>query len=149
MLVKCSLCTCVFIYYTTESVCIVARYTSAAPLFFNEMDDYVDGGLLANNPCEIGLTKIQNYYRERGQKFPVSLMVSIGSGRQPEQELGSIDARDFLFFGTHWFDCNAESLMGKTQNLTTLLSNVVGVFIIHMHNLFILNNNDGCCFAVG
>ena len=127
----------------------MARYTSAAPLFFNEMDDYVDGGLLANSPCEIGLTKIQNYYRERGQKFPVSLMVSIGSGRQPEQELGSIDARDFLFFGTHWFDCNAESLIDKTQNLTTLLSNVVGVFIIHMYLIFLLKNNDDCRIAVG
>ena len=146
---KCSLSTCVFIYYTTEPVCKVARYTSAAPLFFNEMDDYVDGGLLANNPCEIGLTKIQNYYRERGQKFPVSLMVSIGSGRQPEQELGNTDARDFLFFGTHWFNFKAESLIDKTQNLTTLLSNAVSVFIIHMHLIFVLNYNDDCRFAVG
>ena len=141
-------CTCVFIYYTTEPICKVARYTSAAPLFFNEMDDYVDGGLLANNPCEIGLTKIQNYYRERGQKFPVSLMVSIGSGRQPEQELGNTDARDFLFFGTHWFDFKGESLIDKTQNLTTLLSNAVSLHYSHALNLYV-NYDDDCHLAVG
>ena len=99
-------------------------------MFFNEKDDYVDGGLLANNPCDIGLTNIRNHYRERGQKLPISLVVSIGSGRQPEKELGSTDARDFLFFGPHWFNFKGESLIDKTQNLTTLLSNAVSAFII-------------------
>lgn len=121
---------CSFAIYTTEPICKVARYTSAAPMFFNEMDDYVDGGMLANNPCDIGLTNIQNHYRERGQKLPISLVVSIGSGRQPEEELGSTDARDFLFFGTHWFNFKGESLIDKTQNLTTLLSNAVSAFTI-------------------
>ena len=121
---------CVLLLYTTEPVNMVARYTSAVPMFFNEKDDYVDGGLLANNPCDIGLTNIQNHYRECGKKLPISLMVSITGGKLPEEELGSIDARDFLFFGTHWFK---ESLIDKTQNLTTLLSNAVTVrvFIIH------------------
>ena len=41
----------------------VARYTSAAPMFFTEFEDYVDGGVLANNPCSYGLSAIQNFYR--------------------------------------------------------------------------------------
>ena len=79
---------------------MAAHYTSAVPMFFNEKDDYVDDGLLANNPSDIGLTNIQNHYRECGQKLPISLMVSIAGGKLPEEELGSTDARDFLFFGT-------------------------------------------------
>ena len=46
-----------------ELVWKVARYTSAAPLYFSEMDHYVDGGVLANNPCEYALTAINNFYR--------------------------------------------------------------------------------------
>ena len=49
--------------YTLELVWKVARYTSAAPLCFSEMDHYVDGAVLANNPCEYALTAINNFYR--------------------------------------------------------------------------------------
>ena len=45
-----------------ELVWKVGRYTSAAPIYFTECDNYVDGGLLANNPCSDALTKIQVYY---------------------------------------------------------------------------------------
>jgi calcium-independent phospholipase A2 len=41
----------------------VARYTSAAPLFFSELDHYVDGAVLANNPCDYALTAINNYFK--------------------------------------------------------------------------------------
>lgn len=51
---------CVFLI---EPVWKVARYTSAAPLIFSEMDHYVDGAVLANNPCEYALTAINNFYR--------------------------------------------------------------------------------------
>jgi predicted acylesterase/phospholipase RssA len=33
----------------------VARMASAAPLFFEEFEDHVDGGVLANNPCQVYL----------------------------------------------------------------------------------------------
>lgn len=42
-----------------ELIWKVARYTSAAPIIFTECDDFVDGGLLASNPCSCALTKIQ------------------------------------------------------------------------------------------
>ena len=43
----------------SELVWKVARYTSAAPIYFTECDEYVDGGMLAKNPSCDALTKIQ------------------------------------------------------------------------------------------
>ena len=101
----------------------VARYTSAAPMFFSECDNYVDGGVLANNPCDYGMTAIQSFYREQGVKLPIAMVVSVGGGVYPAEKLGKVDAQKFLFFGKHWF--NPEKLMKRTQNLISLLSNAV------------------------
>ena len=38
-----------------------ARYTSAAPLYFEPKDGYTDGGIKANNPTDLALTEIQKY----------------------------------------------------------------------------------------
>ena len=46
-----------------EPVWKVARYTTAAPLIFNEVDNYVDGSILASNPCEYGISAINNFFR--------------------------------------------------------------------------------------
>ena len=66
----------------------VARYTSAAPFYFTEFEHYIDGGVLANNPAEEALTVIQEFYRERGEKLPISMLVSIGSGINPTKPIG-------------------------------------------------------------
>lgn len=43
-----------YIYtYNTAPVWKVARCSSAAPMFFSEFEDHVDGGVLANNPCQV------------------------------------------------------------------------------------------------
>ena len=97
----------------TEPVWQVARCTSAAPVLFNEQDNYVDGGILANNPSECGLTKIQSYYRSRREKLPISLVVSIGSGKNPVKKLGTTDG---FLFGTR---------TGK--NVLTLLTTAVSL----------------------
>ena len=102
----------------------VARYTSGGPIYFTPLDDYVDGGVLANNPSAGGLTRIQEYYFSKKQKLPISLVVSIGSGKLPENELGNVDAHEFLYLGKHWFDFKAH-LSGRTKNLTMLLGNAV------------------------
>ena len=74
-----------------ELVWKVARYTSANFMYFTEFEDYIDGGILANNPAEEGLTAIQNHYHERGEKLPISLLVSVGSGINPElNKIGSV-----------------------------------------------------------
>ena len=41
----------------------VARCTSAAPMFFSEFEDHVDGGVLANNPCQVGAYFCMTLYK--------------------------------------------------------------------------------------
>ena len=95
----------------------VARYTCAAPVLFGESDEYVDGGVLANNPSDSALTRIQSFYRSRNEKFPLSLVVSVGCGKYPMQQLGNVD---FLFIGSQGF-----SSLSGTSNLMALLSYAV------------------------
>ena len=82
MLLFCVIRVCVYVYYV-EKVWRVARYTSAAPLYFTAKDGYLDGGLLSDNPAEDALTAIQQFYRKRRLQLPISLVVSIGSGVNP------------------------------------------------------------------
>ena len=91
------------LYLYTELVWKVARYTSAAPFYFSEQDNYIDGGVLANNPSEDCLTAIQQHYRKRGLKLPISLFVSIGSGQNPSKPLRPVDLHKMMGFGP-WFD---------------------------------------------
>jgi len=117
-----------YMAYSAEPIWKVARYTSAAPMFFTEFEDYVDGGVLANNPCESGLTAIQNYYRQKEQKLDIALVVSVGTGIFPAEVLGKTDAQQFLFFGKHWFKAG-DTLKKRAQNLITLLTTAVSVCV--------------------
>ena len=109
-----------FISLPTEPVWKVARYTSAAPVLFGECDGFVDGGVLANNPSESGLTRIYNHYRNKGQKLPISLVVSVGCGKYPIKELGSVD----VFSGAEaWLD--VRSVKDRTTNFMSLLTYAV------------------------
>ena len=103
-----------------ELIWKIGRYTSAAPMYFTECDNYVDGGVLANNPCMHGLAKIQSVHRERNKPFPVACMVSVGSGIYPSQELGSVDFHDFLRL-------KFSGMFKKAHSLLTLLSSAVSV----------------------
>lgn len=107
----------------TDPVWKVARYTSAAPMFLRECDNYVDGGMICNNPTDCGLTVIQNYYRKQEVKPPISLVVSVGSGLFPAEKIGKVDAQAFLYFGKQWL--HISKLMKRTQNLLTLFSQAV------------------------
>lgn len=110
-------------YSLTELVWKVARYTSAAPMFFNESDNYVDGGVICNNPTDCGLTAIQNYCRLTDNNIPIAVVVSVGTGVYPSIKIGSVDAQNALFFGKQWL--KPGKLIKQTQNLLSLLSNAV------------------------
>ena len=107
----------ILILSSVDPVWKVARYTSATPMFFSECDNYIDGGVICNNPTEYGLTAIQNFFRQQGKRLPIALVVSIGTGVYPAEELGSIDL--FLGIGT------LTRIKQRTQNLLSLLGNAV------------------------
>ena len=67
-------------YMVVELVWKVARYTSAAPIFFAECDNYVDGGVKANNPTAFALTEIQNFLSQ----YVYNIGACIVSGADPE-----------------------------------------------------------------
>lgn len=100
----------------SEPIWKVARYTTAAPMYFTECDNYVDGGVLANNPCIDGLNKIQSFYQDH--PFPIKCMVSIGSGIVPTQQLGPVDFHLFLRL-------KFSGMLKKAQSLITMLSSAV------------------------
>ncbi len=111
------------LFFFTELVWKVARYTTAAPMFFTECDNYVDGGVLANNPCNHALTKIQAFYLSKKEPFSIGCMVSIGSGIYPLQKLGSVDFHVFLRL-------KFSGMFKKAQSLITMLSSAVSIFSI-------------------
>ena len=106
-------------------------------MFFKECDNYVDGGVLANNPCEYGMTRIQNHYRQMEKKLDISLVVSVGTGKYPATKVeGTVDAQE-LFVLANWFTNRPDTMMKKAQNLISLLSNAVSFF-----SLMSLGNSD-------
>lgn len=107
-----------FFFRSAELVWKVARYTSANFLYFTEFEGYIDGGILANNPAEEGLTAIQDHYHDRGEKLPISLMVSAGTGINPAKEIGSVNvSRLQVVNPVRW------------KNLSELISSVMAVSI--------------------
>lgn len=102
-----------------EIVWKVARSTCAGPVLFSEFSNYVDGGVLCNNPTEQGVAAIKNYHMEKGEKLPISLVVSIGSGVYPEKKIGSVDAQDCLTL------TKMTSLKGRVTNLLDLFYTAV------------------------
>lgn len=115
----------VYLIHSTDPVWKVARYTSAAPMFFNEYENYVDGGVICNNPTDYGLTAIQNYCRLTGNNIPIAVVVSIGTGVYPAEKIGIVDAQEALFFGKQWL--KPGKLIKQTQNLLSLLSTAVSI----------------------
>ena len=99
-------------------------------MFFTELDNYVDGGLLANNPSATCLTAIQQHFKKKGMKLPISLVVSLGTGELPtDVEMGNVDATEYLYFGSHWLSFTG--LTDRIKSLSTLLGNAVSTCSLH------------------
>ncbi len=75
--------------------------TSAAPIYFSDFQKHVDGGLKANNPCDLGMNKIREYYDNMNMALPhFSIMVSIGTGIFPSQRLDDLSTTIKNVFNT-------------------------------------------------
>lgn len=107
----------------------MCRYTSAAPTYFYELDNYVDGGIIANNPGASGLTEIQTAFHKMGRKLPISLIASISAGQYPEKLLGRTDPSKLLFSKQFIL----KSLFSRLSNLVSLLSTAVRIACIEVH----------------
>ena len=71
------------------------RASSAAPLFFTSFKDYVDGGVMANNPCEYAMAAISQYnFSQMEEESKFSLAVSMGTGHDPQMEVENINTFD-------------------------------------------------------
>ena len=82
-----------FLVVADQLVWRAARGTGAAPSFFRAMGQFLDGGLIANNPTLDVLTDIHKYNSTvRGdQACPFGLVVSLGTGVPPPMRVTSFD----------------------------------------------------------
>ena len=60
--------------------------SAAAPFFFTEMDNYVDGGYQANNPSQMAWSEIHRHLPQE-ERFEPSLIVSVGTGLPTEKTI--------------------------------------------------------------
>ena len=95
------------------------RCTSAAPMYFQSCGDYVDGGVMANNPSMAAWAEIQHYYAKK-QKAPphISIAVSVGTGIYPDKNMGDID-----IFGKNFF--SLRKMVKHVMHLIEMLRNAV------------------------
>ncbi|VDN01765.1 unnamed protein product [Thelazia callipaeda] len=71
-----------------------ARYTSAAPTYFTPKDNFVDGGLMSNNPT-LDLMSDVHFYNAaclKAKKEPVQIgcILSLGTGQAPIEVIKSL-----------------------------------------------------------
>ncbi|KAL3121721.1 hypothetical protein niasHT_003512 [Heterodera trifolii] len=88
-------------HHAPGNVCIwrAARYSSAAPTYFPSMDGLMDGGLIANNPSNELLKEVYlcnesaklSIKTDRPPNDSIAFLLSLGTGRTPPVDVGSID----------------------------------------------------------
>lgn len=94
-------------------------------MYFTDCDGrYVDGGVLANNPCDIAMTHIYEYNQEKNlPKRHFALAVSIGTGIFPERDLGSGDGKEYGLL-------NLKKQLSVVKELTRLFMETVSVVYV-------------------
>lgn len=66
--------------------------------------------------------------RQLGQKLDIALVVSVGSGIFPAEDLGKTDAQESLYFGKHWLKAGL-TIKARAKSLVTLLTTAVRVIM--------------------
>ncbi len=69
-----------------------ARASSAAPVYFTPFEDnFIDGGVMANNPTLDAMVEIYQQGEREKEQVKIGLVVSIGTGVPPPDEAGSME----------------------------------------------------------
>ena len=101
----------------------VARATCAAPLHFLACDDYLDGGIMANNPSMKAWSEIHRYYHATGQTPPkFSIAVSLGSGTFLDRKK---EDKDVDVLGKSYF--NVQEQIKRVKNFIEMLQRAVSL----------------------
>ena len=66
-----------------------------------EFENYVDGGTLCSNLCDHALAKIRDFCKQKGEGR-IGCVVSVGSGIFAPEELGGMDAWQYLTSDSPW-----------------------------------------------
>ena len=127
----------------------VARYTCSSPLYFGEYDNYIDTSVLCKNLCGVALEKINSFYAgfQNDSLDPISVVVSLGDGILPAQQLGVAGPLSTYYLGSNPKLRNAKELLSVFQNLVTLytsaaVSNVKDFCSVHLMKLY------SCCISL-
>ena len=107
--------------YEIAPVWYVAKATSAAPMHFLSCDEYIDGGIMANNPSMKAWSEMHRYSQATRQPPPkVSIAVSLGSGVFLNKKN---EEKDIDTLGKNYF--NVPQQMRRVKNLFEVLQNAV------------------------
>ena len=52
----------------------------ATPTVYDEVDNFVDGSIMSNNPLDYALTRLQQHFFLRQEQLAVSMVISVGTG---------------------------------------------------------------------
>lgn len=76
--------------------------------------------------------------RQLGEKLDIALVMSVGSGIYPAEELGKTDAQEFLYFGKHWLKAG-HAIKARAKSLITLLTTAVSAHAFCLRSLAVMS----------
>ena len=84
---------CNFGSYSSDwKVWEAARATTAAPIYFPpHQDQYIDGGVMANNPTLSAMTEIFQQAQAEGKSVKLGLVLSLGTGSTSPAHVSSVE----------------------------------------------------------
>ena len=135
-----TVCTNLFL---DQLIWVAARCTSAAPVYFDSYkQQYIDGGIKANNPSLDALTRIHEYYKRsrRRQDYRITCLVSLGCGRF-DQKRKNMDAFNFIpnWRNFRWWRpfVGAQKIANSIGGLLSILLTEVCACMHIMHSYYV------------